>query len=62
MPSYRFFGLHLAGDAPTERKFFNDQVAMGWALRMTDAGGVEVWEGSRFVARLHAAAPPNSAA
>lgn len=56
MPAYRFFVLPSGHEAPIERTFFNDQVALGWAFRMTDAAGVEVWQGSRFVARLHAGA------
>ncbi len=59
MPVYRFYALSCVDEAPIQSTFFNDQVAMGWAFRMTDAGGVEVWQGSRFVARLHAGVPPD---
>lgn len=61
MPVYRFYSLHSGDEAPLERTFYNDKVAMSWAFRMTDAGGVEVWQGSRFVARLHAGAPAEPA-
>ncbi len=61
MPTYRFYALSSGGEPPVERTFFNDKVAMSWAFRMTDAGGVEVWQGSRFVARLHAGAPRDPA-
>jgi len=62
MPLYRFHALASGDDAPIERVFFSDQVALRWAFRTTDAGGVDVWQGSRFVARLHAGVAPAPAA
>ena len=60
MPAYRFYTLSRADDPPTERTFYNDRVAMSWAFKTAGAEGVEIWQGSRFVGRLHAGAQPHA--
>jgi hypothetical protein len=54
MPAYRFYTLPRGhGDSPIEQAFYADRVAMSWAFRRAEAAGIEIWEGSRFVGRLH---------
>lgn len=61
MPLYRFYRLPRSDrDQPVERTFYKDSVAMRWAFRQADADGVEVWQGVRFVARLHGGAAPDA--
>ncbi|MDO9337335.1 MAG: hypothetical protein Q7T61_13110 [Caulobacter sp.] len=56
MPAYRFYDL-----TPTEPQemsrgvFFSDGAAMTWGFRLAGPGGIEVWQGERFVGRLHGA-------
>ena len=55
MPGYRFYCLPRSTDErPDELTFFDDGAAMVWGLRRAGVVGVEVWEGGRFVGRLHA--------
>jgi hypothetical protein len=54
VPAYRFYTLprdHAA--APREATFFDDRTALLWGFRSAGLTGVEVWEGSRFVGRIH---------
>lgn len=62
MPAYRFYTLSRADEPPVERTFYNDRVAMSWAFKAAGADGVEIWQGTRFVGRLHAGAQPGSLA
>lgn len=57
MPAYRFFSLpRTDASEVTEQVFYSDSVAMLWALRSSGETGAEIWEGSRFVGRIHAGA------
>lgn len=64
MPAYRFYDL--TPPEPEEighEAFFSDGAAMAWGFRRAGPGGIEVWQGERFVGRLHgadaqAAGPP----
>jgi len=54
MPAYRFYGL--TASAPEEMTvglFYSDGAAMTWGFSRAGASGVEVWQGARFVGRLH---------
>lgn len=56
MPAYRFYDLTPADPQEMGRAaFFSDGAAVTWAMRRAGPGGVEVWQGSRFVGRLHGA-------
>lgn len=60
MPAYRFYDLTPPEPEEMSRgAFFSDGAAVSWAIRRAGPGGVEVWQGARFVGRLHGA---NSAA
>ena len=60
MPAYRFYDLTPPDPEEVARAaFFSDGAAMTWGLRRAGPGGVEVWQGARFVGRLHA---PSTAA
>jgi hypothetical protein len=59
MPSYRFYDLTPADPEEMARgAFFSDGAAVTWAMRRAGPGGIEVWQGARFVGRLHAANLP----
>lgn len=54
MPAYQFHRLSLAGGdpAPLVEMFYADDAAMRWVMdRVTD--GCDVWQGQRFVGRVH---------
>ena len=60
MPAYRFYTLNPSGlEQATFAVFFSDGAAMKWGFQRAGAAGIEVWQGSRFVGRLHG---PNSIA
>ncbi|WP_091737598.1 hypothetical protein [Phenylobacterium immobile] len=54
MPAYRFYTLPRdPAAAPLEAMFFDDRTALLWGFRTAGQAGMEIWEGSRFVGRLH---------
>lgn len=54
MPVYRFYPLTDESQTrPIETTFFNDRAATSWAFGRAGSAGIEVWQGARFVARLH---------
>ncbi len=56
MPAYRFYNLTLADpEEAINAAFFSDGAAMTWAFRRAGPGGIEVWQETRFVGRLHGA-------
>jgi hypothetical protein len=60
MKLYRAYVLNAAGQIvgpPTEIYAHDDAEAMEKAAALTDGGEVQVWEGTRLVARLDRAPP-----
>ncbi|HYE47413.1 MAG TPA: hypothetical protein VEA44_16735 [Caulobacter sp.] len=56
MPAYRFYDLTPPEpEAMSQGVFFSDAAAMTWGFRRAGPGGIEVWQGDRFVGRLHGA-------
>ena len=54
MPAYRFYDLTPSEPEEVARAaFFSDGAAMTWGFSRAGPAGVEVWEGARFVGRLH---------
>lgn len=54
VPAYRFYNLPRDPAAtPLEVTFFDDRAALLWGFRGAGKSGMEVWEGSRFVGRIH---------
>lgn len=54
VPAYRFYSLSPSGlEQATVAVFFSDGAAMKWGFRRAGVDGIEVWQGSRFVGRLH---------
>ena len=54
VPAYQFYSLpRTEASAPMEQAFYNDRVALSWGLRSGGENGVEVWQGSRFIGRVH---------
>jgi hypothetical protein len=54
VPAYRFYDLTPPDpEQMSQGAFFSDGAAMTWAFRQAGPGGVEVWQGGRFVGRLH---------
>lgn len=56
MPAYRFYDLTTPDPEEMSRgAFYSDRAAVTWAMQRAGPGGVEVWQGARFVGRLHGA-------
>ncbi|WGM39760.1 hypothetical protein AMEJIAPC_02687 [Caulobacter sp. NIBR1757] len=54
MPAYRFYTLSPSGlEQAAVAVFFSDGAAMTWGFKRVGPTGIEVWQGSRFVGRLH---------
>lgn len=58
MPAYQLHRLAYAGGDPEPaiEVFFNDEAAMRCAMGERFAGGCDVWQGARYVGRVHRAA------
>ena len=58
MPAYQLHRLsHPGGDPePTSKMFHGDEAAMRFAMRDDFADGCDVWQGQRYVGRVHRAA------
>lgn len=56
MPAYRFYDLTPPDPEEIwQCAFYSDGAAMAWGFRRAGPGGIEVWQGERFVGRLHGA-------
>lgn len=55
MPAYHLHRLsHPGGDpSPAVEIFHSDAAAMRWAIGASFSGGCDVWQGHRYVGRVH---------
>lgn len=55
MPTYQLNQLTRDGDPgqPLTQRFFGDDAAMRYAMSAAFPDGCDIWEGPRFVGRVH---------
>lgn len=55
MPAYHFHRLSFPGGDPAPRVevFYADDAAMRWVIGGAMSGGCDVWQGQRYVGRVH---------
>ena len=59
MPAYQFYRLARGGthSEVTSLVLFDDRAAVRWAVSDAFPHGCDVWQGPRFVGRMHRARP-----